>query len=67
MTETNNNKFFMVYVEGRRTPKKRHPTIESAIREARRLVGLNPGCNIHVLSIAHTIPAEAVPVKKRLK
>lgn len=38
-----NERAWMVWGEGRRNPRVRHPSKDAAVQEAERLAGLNPG------------------------
>lgn len=41
--------FWMVWNEAREVPRVKHPSYESAVREAERLARTNPGETFHVL------------------
>jgi len=43
------NKFWMVYVEGKSSPTKKHETLEDAEREAVRLAQQNDGRSVFLL------------------
>lgn len=43
-----NEKFYMIYVDGRNTPTKKHDTEESAIKEATRLAR-ETGKSVYIL------------------
>lgn len=43
-------RFWMVYVDGRHGPTRKHESYESAYAEAERLARLNPGAKVSVLS-----------------
>lgn len=49
-------KFWMVWVAGKSTPKRMHPTLESAITEAKRLRMETTGREVYVLAPVHIIP-----------
>ena len=51
------DKFFMCFVDGRRAPKKKHPTRELAAEECMRLVDLNMDKDVYMLEVVHTIKA----------
>lgn len=60
------NRFWMVYGHGRSAPTYRHPTKDSAQREAKRLAQLNPGSTFTVLKSTKAFRAE-YPVVAEIK
>ncbi len=50
--------FFLVWNSSKGYTKKRHPTVQEAEAEAKRLAGLNPGFEFHVLLSLGYVKAE---------
>ena len=51
---------YMVFVEGRSSPKKVHDSYDSAEKEAKRLSAKEIGCNIMVLSVVKTFKSKVI-------
>ena len=47
-------KFWMVYVDGNRSPECKHEDKGEAMAEAERLAKLNPKCDVHLLECINT-------------
>lgn len=51
---------YMVFVEGRSSPKKIHDSYDSAEKEAKRLSAKEIGCNVMVLSVVKTFKSKVI-------
>lgn len=51
---------YMVFVEGRSSPKKVHDSYDSAEKEAKRLSSKEIGCNVMVLSVVKTFKSKVI-------
>lgn len=55
--------FWMVYVEGRSMPVKKHETYDSAYKEATRLSVGNTSVPVYILKATGAIIQELAPIK----
>ena len=56
--------FWMVWREGSPTTQRRHHKKASALAEAERLAGLNPGECFYVLKTTEAVMAELLPARR---
>ena len=60
MLEQKTTTKYMVFVEGRSSPKKVHDLYDSAEKEAKRLSAKEIGCNVMVLSVVKTFKSKVI-------
>jgi hypothetical protein len=58
---------YMVFVEGRSSPKKVHDSYDSAEKEAKRLSAKEIGCNVFVVEIIKAFKSRVIVEEVKLK